>query len=140
MVETAIQESPVEVSLTVPPLEATLHAPVKTESKCESSSDDAEMLKKAVSGRYDIGRRLGAGGMATVFLAREIALERPVAVKVLSKAFSHDASFVSRFKREAKIAAGLEHQLAEPEALVFGQQIQLVDFPLVASAMPCRTA
>jgi len=106
---TAVQAPPVEVATTMPPVSATVHEQEHAQSKQSSDNDDAEMLKKAVAERYTLGKKLGSGGMATVFLAREIALERAVAIKVLSKAFSRNVAFVSRFKREAKIAAGLEH-------------------------------
>src|SRR5205823_9930179 len=53
--------------------------------------------------------RLGAGGMSTVFLARDSVLERPVAVKLLAEHLSDDDAFVARFRREALAAARLQH-------------------------------
>ncbi|MBA2283418.1 MAG: Stk1 family PASTA domain-containing Ser/Thr kinase [Acidimicrobiia bacterium] len=61
------------------------------------------------SGRYELHRRLGRGGMAEVFLARDLQLDRPVAVKVLFAEFATDPSFVARFRREAQAAANLNH-------------------------------
>ena len=62
-----------------------------------------------VAGRYVLGRRLGAGGMSTVFIANDTVLERPVAVKLLAEHLADDESFVYRFRREALSAARLQH-------------------------------
>jgi serine/threonine protein kinase len=62
-----------------------------------------------VADRYAIERRLGAGGMSTVFLARDTVLERPVAVKLLAEHLADDEAFVYRFQREALSAARLQH-------------------------------
>jgi serine/threonine-protein kinase len=62
-----------------------------------------------VAGRYVIERRLGAGGMSTVFLANDTVLERPVAVKLLAEHLADDEAFVHRFRREALSAARLQH-------------------------------
>ena len=60
-------------------------------------------------GRYTLQERLGSGGAATVWLADDSVLERPVAVKVLSEALASDENWLARFEREARIAAGLSH-------------------------------
>jgi len=62
-----------------------------------------------IAGRYTLERRLGAGGMSTVFLARDAVLERQVAVKLLAEHLSDDDDFVERFRREALAAARLQH-------------------------------
>jgi serine/threonine-protein kinase len=62
-----------------------------------------------VAGRYVIERRLGAGGMSTVFQAQDTVLERPVAVKLLAEHLADDEDFVYRFRREALSAARLQH-------------------------------
>ena len=62
-----------------------------------------------VAGRYRVDRRLGAGGMSTVFLATDSVLERPVAVKLLAEHLAEDEDFVARFRREALAAARLQH-------------------------------
>ena len=59
--------------------------------------------------RYEIHSRIGRGGMADVFLARDRLLDRPVAVKVLFPEYATDPSFVERFRREAQAAANLNH-------------------------------
>ncbi len=61
------------------------------------------------NGRYELLRRIGRGGMADVYLARDASLDRQVAVKVLFPEFANDPSFVERFRREAKAAANLNH-------------------------------
>ncbi|TML86288.1 MAG: Stk1 family PASTA domain-containing Ser/Thr kinase [Actinobacteria bacterium] len=60
-------------------------------------------------GRYKVVRRLGAGGMANVYLAEDQELGRRVAIKILNDRHAHDEQFVERFRREAKNAAGLSH-------------------------------
>ena len=60
-------------------------------------------------GPYRIIEQLGQGGMATVFKAYHAALDRYVAIKVLHPAFLEDPSFLSRFQREARLVAKLEH-------------------------------
>jgi serine/threonine-protein kinase len=62
-----------------------------------------------IGGRYTLERRLGAGGMSTVFLAKDAVLERHVAVKLLAEHLSDDEDFVARFRREALAAARLQH-------------------------------
>ena len=59
--------------------------------------------------RYEVGRLLGAGGMAEVFEGRDRLLARRVAIKVLQVQFARDPSFLIRFKREAQAAASLSH-------------------------------
>jgi serine/threonine-protein kinase len=69
-----------------------------------------ELLKKATIGDYEILRELGRGGMAAVYLAHDIALDRKVAVKVMSPALLlMGEGMVERFKREARTAANLSH-------------------------------
>jgi serine/threonine protein kinase len=69
-----------------------------------------ELLKKATIGEYEILRELGRGGMAAVYLAHDIALDRKVAVKVMSPALLLMGEGMSeRFKREARTAANLSH-------------------------------
>ena len=59
--------------------------------------------------RYELQQRIGRGGMADVFLARDLLLDRPVAIKVLFPEFAVDPNFVERFRREAQSAANLNH-------------------------------
>jgi eukaryotic-like serine/threonine-protein kinase len=61
------------------------------------------------SGRYEIVEHLARGGMAEVYVAHDQLLDRRVALKVLFPEFAADRSFVERFRREARAAAGLNH-------------------------------
>jgi eukaryotic-like serine/threonine-protein kinase len=67
------------------------------------------MAPTEVAGRYRIERRLGAGGMSTVYQALDDVLERQVAVKLLAEHLAEDEAFVARFRREALAAAKLMH-------------------------------
>ena len=60
-------------------------------------------------GPYRILEQIGAGGMATIFKAYHPATDRYVAVKILPETMGRDANFRQRFRREAKVVAGLEH-------------------------------
>ncbi len=66
-------------------------------------------LQEFLAGRYSIERELGRGGMGIVLLARDVALDRLVAVKLLPPALARDAAVRERFLREARTAAGLSH-------------------------------
>jgi eukaryotic-like serine/threonine-protein kinase len=66
-------------------------------------------IATVVNDRYEISKRIGRGGMADVFLARDQLLDRQVAVKVLFPEFAVDPNFVERFRREAQSAASLNH-------------------------------
>jgi serine/threonine protein kinase len=65
--------------------------------------------EKTIAGRYELGERLGLGGMSTVQVAFDTRLERYVAVKLLAEHLADDAQFVTRFRREAMAAARLVH-------------------------------
>ena len=62
-----------------------------------------------IAGRYELGERLGYGGMSTVHVAVDRRLERQVAVKLLAEHLADDSQFISRFRREALSAARLVH-------------------------------
>jgi eukaryotic-like serine/threonine-protein kinase len=67
------------------------------------------LIGTVFDGRYRIIRKLGAGGMADVYLAEDQELGRHVAIKILNDRHAADDSFIERFRREAKNAAGLSH-------------------------------
>jgi serine/threonine-protein kinase len=67
------------------------------------------MIDTLFDGRYRIVKRLGAGGMANVYLAEDQELGRRVAIKILNDRHANDEQFVERFRREASNAAGLSH-------------------------------
>jgi serine/threonine protein kinase len=60
-------------------------------------------------GSYEVIAPLGAGGMGEVYRARDLRLDREVAIKVLPASFASDADSVMRFEREAKTLAALNH-------------------------------
>lgn len=67
------------------------------------------MIGKRVSGRYKILDMIGGGGMANVYLAHDMILDRDVAVKMLRLDFANDEEFIRRFHREAQSATSLVH-------------------------------
>src|SRR5699024_9794522 len=62
-----------------------------------------------LDGRYQIKKTIGGGGMANVYLAHDLILDRDVAVKVLRLEYTHDAEFIARFEREVQSATSLAH-------------------------------
>ena len=66
-------------------------------------------MTKLLGGRYELLEKIGGGGMATVYKARDTLLQRVVAVKILRNQFVSDPEFVRRFRREAQNAASLSH-------------------------------
>ena len=66
-------------------------------------------LGMIIGDRYEILEKIGTGGMADVYKAKDYKLNRLVAVKVLKQEFSENANFVSKFRVEAQAAAGLAH-------------------------------
>jgi len=75
----------------------------------DTSGDNAGLDSLPLDGRYRILSRLGSGGMADVYLARDESLGRLVAIKVLKERLAADAEFVERFRIEAQAAASLNH-------------------------------
>ncbi|RKL68948.1 serine/threonine protein kinase [Salipaludibacillus neizhouensis] len=67
------------------------------------------MKDKRINDRYQIIRSVGGGGMADVYLAKDLILDREVAVKMLKSQFSNDEEFIRRFRREAQSATSLSH-------------------------------
>src|SRR3989442_5182615 len=66
-------------------------------------------FQAAVAGRYSLERELGRGGMGVVYLAREVRLDRPVAIKLLPPSKASDPKLRERFLREARTAPKLSH-------------------------------
>ena len=66
-------------------------------------------MNKILGARYQLGEMIGTGGMADVYIAQDQRLSREVAVKILRSDLAKDPTFVSRFRKEAKAAAGLNH-------------------------------
>ncbi|UCH60565.1 MAG: protein kinase [Anaerolineales bacterium] len=63
----------------------------------------------ALNNRYQLEERLGSGGMAVVYRAQDLMLERDVAIKILRESYLEDPAFQERFRQEAKAAANLSH-------------------------------
>jgi serine/threonine-protein kinase len=68
------------------------------------------MIGKRINGRYKVLDMVGGGGMANVYLAHDMILDRDVAVKVLRLDFANDEELIRRFRREAQSATSLVHQ------------------------------
>ncbi|MDR1042807.1 MAG: Stk1 family PASTA domain-containing Ser/Thr kinase, partial [Clostridiales Family XIII bacterium] len=66
-------------------------------------------MSKILAGRYEIMEKIGDGGMAVVYRARDKLLNRPVAIKVLRPEYVTDANFVDSFRKESRAAASLTH-------------------------------
>ena len=70
--------------------------------------DEKKSVQQAIPG-YKIMKKLGAGAMASVYLARQLSLDRLVAIKLLPKKFSDNEKFIERFYKEGRSAAQLNH-------------------------------
>ncbi len=68
-----------------------------------------ERLREATQGEFEVGRELGRGGMAAVFLGRDLALNRRVAIKVMAPGIMMGEGMVERFRQEAITIANLQH-------------------------------
>jgi len=75
----------------------------------ERPDDELTRLRRAAGARYRIMRRLGAGGMATVYVGEQAHLLRPVVIKVLHPHLAKDPEVAERFRREAEAASRLVH-------------------------------
>lgn len=72
-------------------------------------TDDTMAGSIILNNRYQLEERVGSGGMAVVYRARDLELERLVAIKVLREDYSSDEAFRERFRQEARAAANLSH-------------------------------
>jgi serine/threonine protein kinase len=77
-------------------------------------------LGQTLLGQFHIEARLGAGGMGTVYRARQLGVERPVAVKILHAELTQNADAIRRFQREARVSAALDHPNVV-RVILFGQ-------------------
>jgi serine/threonine protein kinase len=86
-------------------------ATIRVDSPLVAVRADAllQALRDATLGEYDVQGELGRGGMATVYLAHDIALDRKVAIKVMSPTLMAGEGMAERFKREARTAGQLSH-------------------------------
>jgi eukaryotic-like serine/threonine-protein kinase len=70
---------------------------------------ELDQLRRRLQGRYDIEREIGRGGMGAVYLARDLRLDRPVAIKVLPAEYATQSVLRDRFLRETRTAASFSH-------------------------------
>ncbi|WP_181009958.1 Stk1 family PASTA domain-containing Ser/Thr kinase [Ornithinimicrobium sufpigmenti] len=103
------------------------------------------VIDRVVDGRYRVEAEIARGGMATVYRARDLRLDRPVALKVMRPDLAHDQAFVRRFQQEARAAARLSHphivsvyDQGEDGDLVF-LAMQLVDGPTLRDVIEHRS-
>ncbi|HEX8715533.1 MAG TPA: serine/threonine-protein kinase [Gemmatimonadaceae bacterium] len=89
------------------------------------SEVERRQLEAGVNGQYQVVRELGRGGMGVVFLARDVALHRTVAIKVLRHEFVDSEDHRERFRREARFTARLNHPGIVP-VFTLGEQDDLV--------------
>ncbi len=86
----------------------------KSETSPSTIDDIEAAVRSALGDEYRVERVLGQGGMSVVLLAEEVALKRPVALKVFPLTFALDDSAEDRFRQEAQIAASLDHPHIAP--------------------------
>ncbi|CAN5904810.1 hypothetical protein BH11GEM2_BH11GEM2_34690 [soil metagenome] len=103
----------------------TVDLPAVASTPPERPDEEISALRRATGNRYRILRRLGGGGMATVYRAEQMPLSREVVVKVLHPHLARDAEMAERFRREAEAAAQLVHPFICP-LLDFGRSGETV--------------
>jgi serine/threonine protein kinase len=96
------------------------HAPAPFDGRAAGQHDGA-LVGRTIAGKFLIECFLGGGAMGAVYKARQLNLEKDVAVKVLHGEHAGDATFVARFQREAKAASRLDHPNSM-RVLDFGQE------------------
>ena len=77
--------------------------------RSDTGRDDDPLIGRVLDGRYQVGARVARGGMATVYQAHDLRLDRTVAIKIMHSGLADDPEFVARFEREARSAARLSH-------------------------------
>src|SRR3954468_10230395 len=75
----------------------------------DSSPDPSALVGRSIAGKFVIEALIATGGAGSVYRARQLALDRIVALKVLRQDMARDRHFVERFKREARAASRLDH-------------------------------
>jgi serine/threonine-protein kinase len=102
------------LSYLVDPYADTLEMPVSGNLSNVSAAWEHEQIVKHLGSQYQVVREIGRGGMGVVFLARDIALHRLVAIKVLRYEFTASEEHRERFRREARMTARLSHSNIVP--------------------------
>src|SRR5215471_18163691 len=85
-----------------------------------SANDSSALIGRTIAGKFIVEAVIAAGGSGTVYKARQLALDRTVALKVLRDEVARDRDFIERFKREARAASRLDHPNSV-RVLDFGQ-------------------
>src|SRR3954467_7853714 len=112
-------------SLLVDPYADTLEMPVSGDFGVVSADWEREQIVNHLGAQYQVVREIGRGGMGVVFLARDIALHRLVAIKVLRYEYAASDEHRERFRREARMTARLSHPNIVP-VHTFGEEGDLV--------------
>jgi eukaryotic-like serine/threonine-protein kinase len=110
------------LSFLVDPYADTLEMPVSGGLDVVSAAWEHEQIVKHLGAQFQIVREIGRGGMGVVFLARDIALHRLVAIKVLRYEFTSSEEHRERFRREARMTARLSHPNIVP-VHTFGEAV-----------------
>src|SRR5690242_16696104 len=109
----------------VDPYADTQEIPIFDRDAASSMPWEREQIAKHIGSQYQIVREIGRGGMGVVFLARDIALHRLVAIKVLREEFANSNEHRERFRREARMTARLSHPNIVP-VHTFGEEGEFV--------------
>src|SRR3954463_12187601 len=112
-------------ALLVDPYADTLELPTSGQFGVLSSGWEHEQIVQYLGSQYQVVREIGRGGMGVVFLARDIALHRLVAIKVLRYEVASSEAPTERFRREARMTARLSHPNIVP-VHTFGEAGELV--------------
>jgi eukaryotic-like serine/threonine-protein kinase len=118
----------------VDPFADTLEIPVSGDLGTVPAAWEHEQIVTHLSGQFQVVREIGRGGMGVVFLARDIALHRLVAIKVLRHEFTSSEEHRERFRREARMTARLSHPNIVP-VHSFGEIADGVSDPMVYIVM-----
>src|SRR5580765_7198451 len=84
-------------------------SPLQADATMMGTAPVDPLVGHTLDGKYRLEERLGIGGMGTVYRARHLLIDRPVAVKVLNQRFVEDEAARTRFRREARAAGRLQH-------------------------------
>jgi serine/threonine-protein kinase len=95
-------------------------APISTDSSATEPGYDP-LIGRVIAGKYSVDQRLGEGAMGVVYRARQLALDRTVALKVLHRELNADDGFAERFSGEARAASRLDHP-SSIRVIDFGQE------------------
>src|SRR2546428_306002 len=96
-------------------------------------------FQSALAGRYSLEREVGRGGMGVVYLAREVRLDRPVAIKLLPPSKARDRGLLGRFPREGPTAAEPANPHTLPVFTVWGAGELMGGGPAARSASSAPT-